>query len=78
MGTCADLDCDQEPTTALHYRAPDGAPFAYRLCPRHTDRAEQWLAGRPHLAATAVFTPLAGPATPPRTAPEPADQPVLF
>ena len=67
-GTCANLDCDEEPTSRLRYSAPDGTSHTYLLCTRHTDRAHDWLAGRPLLAVTAVSEQLT-PAT---------EQPVLF
>ena len=65
--TCANLDCDQEPTSRLRYQAPDGQ-HTYHLCDLHTDRAHDWLADRPSLAVTAYSEQL-----PPRV-----DQPALF
>lgn len=65
--TCANLDCDQEPTSRLRYRAPDGQ-HTYDLCDLHTDRAHDWLGGRPSLAVTAYSERL----------PTPVVQPALF
>lgn len=65
--TCANLDCDDPPTSRLQYQAPDGE-HVYDLCDLHTDHAHEWLADRPHLAVTAFSEQL-----PPRV-----DQPALF
>ena len=65
--TCANLDCDDPPTSRLRYQAPDGQ-HTYHLCDLHTDRAHDWLADRPSLAVTAFSEQL-----PPRV-----DQPALF
>src|SRR5699024_2365741 len=65
--TCANLDCDQEPTNRLRHQAPDGQ-HTYHLCDQPTDHAHDWLADRPHLSVTAYSEQL-----PPRV-----DQPALF
>lgn len=65
---CANLECSETPDSRLRYQAPDGTRHTYLLCTLHTDHAHHWLAGRPHLAMTAVsehITPL-------------AEQPALF
>lgn len=66
-GTCANLDCDEEPTHRLRYQAPE-REHVYDLCAHHTDRAHDWLATRPHLAVTAVSERL----------PPLSEQPALF
>lgn len=66
--SCANLLCEEPPTTRLRYQAPAGQRFEYLLCPFHADHAHIWLAARPHLAATAVAEQLTAQ----------ADQPALF
>ena len=56
--TCANLDCDDPPTSRLRYQAPDRA-HVYDLCDLHTDHAHDWLADRPSLAVTAYSERLA-------------------
>lgn len=65
--SCANLECDQAPAHRLRYRAPEGE-HVYDLCEYHLDRAHEWLATRPHLAATARFERITAS----------GDQPALF
>lgn len=69
MTACSNLDCAAPATAQVRYQAPTQA-HTYTLCPAHTDAAHQWLAARPHLAATAITNPI-------RTRDD-VDQPALF
>ncbi|WP_017590813.1 hypothetical protein [Nocardiopsis ganjiahuensis] len=67
MTTCANLACERDPVNRLRYQAPE-REHVYELCETHTDHAHRWLAGRPHLALTAVSERLVAE----------VDQPALF